>query len=81
MKQPPYNTGKVQIGIYYEPPRQNYMSEDAERLQSSLLKPAPRYYDAHQSEVRLAMRDALLLIAGCVVFAAMIYAPTIFNLF
>lgn len=81
MKTPPYNTGKVQIGIYYEPPRQNHMSADAEHLQASMLKPAPRFYDAHETEVRMAVRDALMLIAGVAVFAALVYAPTLFNLF
>ena len=81
MKPTPYNTGKVLIGRFYEPPRQNYMSTDAERLQSALLKPAPRYLDAHQQEIRMAVRDALLLIAGCAVLVAMLYAPSLFKLF
>ena len=34
----PYNTGKVQIGKYYVPPRRiPQMSEDAYRLQSELM--------------------------------------------
>lgn len=32
-----YNTGKVQIGLAYEPPIRNEMSLDAERLQVALL--------------------------------------------
>ena len=81
MKTPPYNTGKVQIGIYYEPPRRNHMTPEAERLQSALLEPAPRFYDAHQAEVRMAVRDALMLVVGVDVFAALVYSPSLFKLF
>lgn len=33
-----YNTGKVRIGLAYEPPRRNEMSLDAERIQLLLLR-------------------------------------------
>ena len=34
----PFNTGKVQIGIRYEPPRRYEMSRDMETLQRKLLE-------------------------------------------
>lgn len=38
-----YNTGKVRIGLAYEPPRRNEMSLDAERIQTLLLpRPKPQ---------------------------------------
>lgn len=33
----PYHTGKVQIGLHYEPPKRNYMSHEDEFWQSILL--------------------------------------------
>ena len=32
----PYNTGKVQIGLHYKPPKPNYMDHDAEYWQNVL---------------------------------------------
>lgn len=37
MRVPPYDTGKVKIGLAYEPPPPNYMTRDGERIQSALL--------------------------------------------
>jgi hypothetical protein len=37
MKPTPYNTGKIKIGCYYEPPPINYMNDDNELIQSVLL--------------------------------------------
>lgn len=34
---PPYDTGKVKIGLYYTPPRRCYLSRDSLLLQSALL--------------------------------------------
>jgi len=34
---PPYDTGKVKIGLYYTPPRRCPVSRDALLLQSALL--------------------------------------------
>lgn len=40
-----YNTGKVEIGKYYEPPRHYESSYDMDRLQSSLInKPRTRHW-------------------------------------
>ena len=33
----PYDTGKVKIGVYYEPPMQNTMTEFDAELQAALL--------------------------------------------
>ena len=33
----PYNTGKVAIGLNYEPPKRNYMSHEEEFWQSVIL--------------------------------------------
>ena len=77
----PYNTGRVKIGLLYEPPQLNLMTPEAEQLQSALLKIAPRHVETRKRELRLAMRDALMLLVGFGIFAAMIYAPSLLNLF
>jgi len=33
----PYNTGKVKVGLAYEPPQKNYSNPDSERIQQRLL--------------------------------------------
>ena len=33
----PYHTGKVAIGLHYEPPKKNYMSHEEEFWQSIIL--------------------------------------------
>lgn len=35
-KQIPYNTGKVLIGVHYEPPKPEYMNEENEHWQNVL---------------------------------------------
>lgn len=35
-KQIPYNTGKVQIGLHYQPPKPEYMNDEAEHWQNVL---------------------------------------------
>jgi hypothetical protein len=37
----PYDTGKVKIGLLYQPPLRDYLTHDAEMLQEALL--AHRY--------------------------------------
>jgi hypothetical protein len=80
MKQTPLNTGKVQIGLFYEPPPRNYMTPEAEQLQSALLKPAPRFLDLRQQEWRLVVKDTLMLLALCAALLAMMYSPQLFAL-
>jgi hypothetical protein len=36
-KTPPYNTGKIKIGLTYEAPRHSNMSDDESHLQNVLL--------------------------------------------
>jgi hypothetical protein len=56
----PFNTGKVQIGVRYEPPRRCEMSRDMERLQDGLLQ--------HKRERRI---EAGVYIIGVVVAVAL----------
>jgi hypothetical protein len=44
MKQTPYDTGKVKIGIYYEP-KHNYHNEDQDWLQGVMLGIKPSYLE------------------------------------
>lgn len=44
-KVPPYDTGKVKIGLTYQRPQHIYMSADDERLQAALLGLDPRPSD------------------------------------
>lgn len=37
MKTTPYDTGKVQIGLYYERPNNYWISMDMERLQTAYI--------------------------------------------
>jgi hypothetical protein len=41
-KVPPYNTGKVLIGVMYQPPMRSELSRDMVRLQTALIKPQLR---------------------------------------
>ena len=43
----PYDTGKVKIGLLYQPPMRDYLTHDAELLQEALL--AHRYPMAAKS--------------------------------
>lgn len=56
MRVPPYTTKTgVQIGVFYEPPRQHtVLSADMERLQIALLrKPQPRRWPLLDALVRV----------------------------
>jgi hypothetical protein len=55
-----YNTGRVRIGLAYEPPRRVEMSLDAERLQLALLR-RPN---------RSRARHAVLAVSTLAAFAA-----------
>jgi hypothetical protein len=40
---PPYNTGKVKIGLHYVPPQRDYNTPESLRMQRVLLRqPAPK---------------------------------------
>ncbi len=77
MKQTPYDTGKVKIGLHYEPPRHNYMSADAERLQSALLR-TPRRHLAHQlQELKPSLTETTYWL-GCIgLILLVMYSPQI----
>lgn len=65
MRQLPYDTGKVKIGLFYEPPRRNFMSRDAERLQRGLLR-------GTEPKRQPMTRDLLAMLAiSCAISAAL----------
>ena len=41
----PYDTGRVKIGLLYQPHRRVVMSADEERIQAALLGLEPRFLD------------------------------------
>ena len=61
MKTPPYDTGKVKIGILYIPPVKYFPDEDATIIQASLLKDI----NISWSNVSNATQAHLRLAAGC----------------
>ena len=65
----PYNTGKVLIGLHYEPPLQKYEnSADADLLQSALLRRPQRI------SFETAAYAVLAVAAVAVVFLMMVFA-------
>ena len=60
-----YNTGKVLIGLAYEPPLRNEMSLDAERLQVALLSRPTRSKARHTV---LAVSTLAAIAAASVLF-------------
>lgn len=61
-KKPPYNTGKVLIGIRYQPPPLREYSRMEERLQSAFLAERRAYKGMPVHEVALYAVCALALI-------------------
>jgi hypothetical protein len=57
----PYNTGKVQIGLHYKPPKPNYMDHDAEYWQNVLT-------GVHQSRRRTRSQFILYVAALVIIF-------------
>ena len=57
MKQPPYNTGKVLIGRYYEAPKQSNLTPEGEFWQSVLLGD---YAERKRYRVQLVLNVAVL---------------------
>ena len=57
----PYNTGKVQIGLHYKPPKPNYMDHDAEYWQNVLT-------GVHQSRRRTRSQFILYVVALVIIF-------------
>lgn len=57
----PYNTGKVQIGLHYKPPKPNYMDHDAEYWQNVLT-------GVHQSRRRTRSQFIVYVAALVIIF-------------
>jgi hypothetical protein len=57
----PYNTGKVQIGLHYKPPKANYMDHDAEYWQNVLT-------GVHQSRRRTRSQFVVYVVALVIIF-------------
>jgi len=68
-KMPPYDTGKVKIGLAYEPKRPRLQSADEERLQDALLG---LYNNKPEREMKRYVGLVLFVIALALVVA---YAP------
>lgn len=68
-KTPPYNTGKVKIGLTYEPPKQTYISDDESRLQNALLG----VFDNSEVQREKAAWGVIFFLA--ILLLVVIYAP------
>ena len=79
--QTPYDTGKVKIGLTYEPPPRYDPDPDMERLQRSLIRSPERQVKAYRRHRIAALNEALLWIASLCLFMALIKAPAIWSLF
>ena len=60
-KSPPYDTGKVKIGLLYQPRQYNEYSADQELLQRALLGER----DPYQDELLLAIACLACLAIAC----------------
>lgn len=61
MRQLPYNTGKVKIGEFYDPPPQNHITREGEFIQSVLL-------GTHGGHIHNTVQFVLYLVLLVVVF-------------
>lgn len=68
-KTPPYNTGKVKIGLTYEPPKRSDISTDESRLQNALLG----LYDNTEVQREKAAWGVIFFVA--ILLLVVIYAP------
>ena len=59
----PYDTGKVKIGLLYQPPPQQ-MSEDEEKIQAALLGIRTPFTDLTRALVRFGAAAAVLVAIG-----------------
>lgn len=79
MKQTPYDTGKVKIGVFYEPPKHPpYMSADAEKLQRALLRRPARQIAADRAEHKAAIKDSLMWTVFMLVMFGLMQSPTVY---
>lgn len=72
----PYNTGKVQIGLRYQPPAP-MNCRDMDRVQSAFVPPCPRVIKTRSQELRSFMFDAVLWSASLILIFALFKAPDI----
>lgn len=69
MRAIPYDTGKVKIGLAYEPPRlTTHMSKDAEMLQEMLLRKGRRLYN--KQEIIFIKTAVILTVAFGLILAS-----------
>lgn len=74
----PYNTGKVQIGLCYQPPSP-MNCRDMDRVQNALISPSPRVIKTRRQELRSFLFDAVLWTASMVLIFALFKAPAIWS--
>jgi hypothetical protein len=72
----PYNTGKVQIGLCYQPPTP-MNCRDMDRVQTAFTRPCPRLMRTRRQELRSYLFDASLWMASLLMVFAVIEAPAI----
>lgn len=75
----PYNTGKVKIGIAYQPPTPRN-DRDMDKVQSALAPPSRRLIETHRQELRSHLFDASLWTASLCLAFAVLEAPAIWKL-
>ena len=75
----PYNTGKVQIGVYYTPPPTYEPDPDMELVQRSLIRSPERQVTAYRQHQRAIFNEAILWTASICLFLALIKAPTVWS--
>jgi hypothetical protein len=74
----PYNTGKVKIGLRYQPPSPR-CDQHMEQVQSALLRPTQRLSDANRREFWVNLRDVLLWAASAAIIVFFILLPNPFD--
>jgi hypothetical protein len=74
----PYNTGKVKIGIAYQPPTP-CNDRDMDMLQSALTPPCRRLIEVHRRDVKTSLVEAALWMASLCLAFAVIESPVIWT--
>lgn len=74
---PPYDTGKVKIGLLYIPPAP-VNDRHMDRVQTALLAPAPSIVRANRLEWWHIIADGLLYVAGLSLLGIIIASPKLF---
>jgi len=76
---PPYNTGKVQIGIRYDPPVRMSNDCDMNRLQGALSPGSRRLHGISTRESRQLMTESVLWTVSLILLVALVQAPSLFS--